>query len=220
VEQSNEKARLAKEAYEAATAARSDECATGRGPRCRDLETAVTDARNALAMAAPVQSSDPGSERLSAVLGVDQGRVQLYAPLLLPLGLELGGFIFLATGLAPARRRREASFAPPNLGTQKTPSIEGIVAKPSPAVAKNAKKSQAVAKLLREAAKPVAKPGAVGTRAYYLARLECEAPGFARRVHDGELSVYAASIAAGIRKAPAKKKWNANDYAKPELAIA
>jgi hypothetical protein len=55
-------------------------------------------------MAAPVQSSDPGSERLSAVLGVDQGKVQLYAPLLLPLGLELGGFIFLAAGLAPRRR--------------------------------------------------------------------------------------------------------------------
>jgi hypothetical protein len=162
----------------------------------------VTDARKALAMAAPVQSSDPGSERLSAVLGVDQGKVQLYAPLLLPLGLELGGFIFLAAGLAP--RRREDEIAP-------EPD-----ASPAPAVAKIAKKSPAVAKLLREAAKP----GAVGTRAYYLARLECEAPGFAKRVHDGEMSVYAASIAAGIRKAPAKRKWDAADYAKRECAIA
>jgi hypothetical protein len=206
VEQSNEKARLAKEAYEAAQEARKDECATGRGPKCRELETAVTDARKALAMAAPVQSSDPGSERLSAVLGVDQGKVQLYAPLLLPLGLELGGFTFLAAGLAP--RRREDEIAP-------EPD-----ASPAPAVAKTAKKSAAVAKLLRDAAKPAAKTGAVGTRAYYLARLECEAPDFARRVHDGEMSVYAASIAAGIRKAPAKRKWDAADYAKRECAIA
>jgi hypothetical protein len=34
--------------------------------------------------------------------------VALYSPLALPLGLELGGFIFLAVGSAPRRRQAEA----------------------------------------------------------------------------------------------------------------
>ena len=46
-----------------------------------------------------------GAERLAAVLGIQPSTVQLYAPLLLPIGLELGGFIFLAAALAPAGRR-------------------------------------------------------------------------------------------------------------------
>jgi hypothetical protein len=83
-------------------------------------------------------------------------------------------------------------------------------------VATIAKKSPAVAKLLRDAAKL----GAVGTRAYYLARLECEAPGLARRVRNGELSCFAASVAAGLRKAPKARKWDANDYLKPAKALA
>jgi hypothetical protein len=44
----------------------------------------------------------------------EKGTVQLYAPLLLPLGLELGGFIFLAAGLTP--RRREDAMSRVNLG--------------------------------------------------------------------------------------------------------
>ncbi len=42
-----------------------------------------------------------------------------------------------------------------------------------------------------------------GTRAYYPQRLEHEHPALAKRVHDGELSVYRACIVAGLRK-PAK----------------
>jgi hypothetical protein len=173
----------------------------------------VTDARKALAMATPVQSSDPGAERLSAVLGVDQGKVQLYAPLLLPLGLELGGFIFLAAGLAPRRREDEKV---PETGTFTEIAFKSPVSGEFPPVAKTAKKSPAVAKLLRDAAKP----GAVGTRAYYLARLESEAPALARRVRNGELSCFAASVAAGLRKAPKARKWDANDYVKPAKVLA
>jgi hypothetical protein len=51
-----------------------------------------------------------------------------------------------------------------------------------------------------------------GTRAYWLARLQREKPELAARVAAGELSVYAASIQAGLRKAPTKRKWDANDY--------
>jgi hypothetical protein len=72
-----------------------DECKK-RGTRCRAAEDAVTAARAKLATSAPVQSADPGAERLAAVLGIQSSTVQLYAPLLLPIGLELGGFIFLA----------------------------------------------------------------------------------------------------------------------------
>jgi hypothetical protein len=66
----------------------------------------------------------------------------------------------------------------------------------------------------------IAKPGAVGTRGYYLARLESEAPDLAKRVHGGELSVYAASVAAGFRKAPAKaSKWTKADAYAVKVAV-
>jgi hypothetical protein len=42
------------------------------------------------------------------------------------------------------------------------------------------------------------------TKAYYLQRLERENPALVAKIASGELSVYAASIAAGLRKAPAK----------------
>ena len=183
VEQANEGAKLAREAYEAAKQTQQDECKT-RGARCRAAEDAVTAARAKLATAAPVQSADPGAERLAAVLGIRQSTVQLYAPLLLPLGLELGGFIFLAAGLAP-RYRNGLNFEPV------------------------ARRSPAAATLIRDA---VATPAKRGTAAYYLARLQRDHPTIALRVAAGELSIYKACIAAGIRKAPAKtSKWSKPD---------
>ena len=202
----NEVAKLAEDGYAAAKQTQADECKK-RGPRCRAAEDAVTAARAALAAAAPVQTADPGAERLAAVLQIEKSTLQLYLPLLLPLGLELGGFIFLAAGLAP--RRREDSIA--------LVALAEPVAMPEPAIAKPAKReAAAVAKLMQAAA--TAKPGAVGTRAYYLARLESEAPELAARVRGGELSVYAASVAAGFRKAPAKSKWTKADAYAPKVA--
>ena len=203
VEQANEGAKLAKEAYEAAKQTQQDECKK-RGARCRAAEDAVTAARAKLATAAPVQSADPGAERLAAVLGIQPSTVQLYAPLLLPLGLELGGFIFLAAGLAPARRREnEIAVA--------IEEQEIVATEP------------AAGTELHEVATPaveIAKPAATGTRAYYLARLQREFPELATQVASGELSVFAASVQAGLRKAPAKRAWNASDYATGELAKA
>jgi hypothetical protein len=197
-EGNNKAALLAEEAYEAAKKAVKDECVK-RGPKCLDLEEKRDKARKALATAAPVQSADPGAERLAAVLGIDESSVQLYVPLLLPLGLELGGFVFLAFGLAP--RAREIA-------------IETVASPVQPV----ARRSPAVAKLMQEAAKPAA----VGTRAYYLARLEREFPAIAKRVHAGKLSVFAGCVEAGIRKAPAKRsKWTQIDaYAAPEMQDA
>jgi hypothetical protein len=188
-EQSNDAARLAKEAYAAAKATQEAECGK-RGPRCRAAEEAVTEARNALVRAAPMQSSDPGAERLAAVLGVDERQVQLYAPLLLPLGLELGGYIFLAFGLSPACQRKDETVAaePITMAAELAAKPDDGIATPPQAAAKS------------------------GTKAYYLQRLEREHPTVAARVAADELSVYAASIATGLRKAPAKSaKWTKVD---------
>jgi hypothetical protein len=140
-ESGNKAAKLAEEAYAAAKKSVEAECAK-RGPKCREMETKADEARATLLTVKPVQSADPGSERLAAVLGIDEAKVQLYIPLLLPLGLEFGGFIFLAFGFAP----RSLEIAVP--------------------------------------------PAAIATEASAVAT--------------GEIPVYAASIAVGLRKAPAK----------------
>jgi hypothetical protein len=60
------------------------------------------------------------------------------------------------------------------------------------------------------------KPQGSGTRDYYLARLERDYPAIAARVSSGQLSVYAASVQAGIRRRAdqPKKRWtSAQDYA-------
>jgi hypothetical protein len=186
VEQANEGAKLAKEAYEAAKQTQQNECKK-RGTRCRAAEDAVTAARAKLATAAPVQSADPGAERLAAVLGIQSSTVQLYAPLLLPIGLELGGFIFLAAGLAPRRREDEIATEP--------------AAKPVANMLPAAAKADAVATAPKR-----------GSAAYYQARLQRDHPALAQRVVAGEISVYKASIKAGLRKAPTRSsKWTKAD---------
>ena len=76
-----------------------------------------------------------------------------------------------------------------------------------------AKPSSAVATLVQEAAKPAA----IGTRTYYLARLDREFPAIAKRVHAAELSVFRGCVEAGLRKAPVQHaKWTqVEGYAKP-----
>jgi hypothetical protein len=61
-----------------------------------------------------------------------------------------------------------------------------------------------------------AKPAkAVANRAYYLGRLEREFPALAARTRTGELSVYRASIEAGLRKPPARN-WAQPDAYRPK----
>jgi hypothetical protein len=97
------------EAYEDAKTIKQEECKNGHTSKCRKAEDALTAARSALATAPRPRVADPGAERIANILGVSEASVALYSPLALPLGMELGGFIFLATGLAP--RRREARNA-------------------------------------------------------------------------------------------------------------
>jgi hypothetical protein len=56
---------------------------------------------------------------------------------------------------------------------------------------------------------------AVANRAYYLGRLEREFPALAARTRTGELSVYRASIEAGLRKPPARN-WTQPDAYRPK----
>ncbi len=100
-EQGNLSTQLAKDAYAIAVADRSAECASRRGPKCREAEARLSQARTALSSATPIRAADPAAERLAALLGVSQTAIALYSPLALPLGLEIGGFVFLATGLSP-----------------------------------------------------------------------------------------------------------------------
>ncbi len=103
IERDNITARLVKDAYAIAIANRSAECASGRGPKCREAEAQLSQARSALRLAAPIRAADPAAVRLASLLGVSETAVALYSPMALPLGLELGGFIFLAIGLSPGR---------------------------------------------------------------------------------------------------------------------
>lgn len=61
------------------------------------------------------------------------------------------------------------------------------------------------------------KPSASGTRDYYLSRLARDFPALAQRVENGTMSVYRASVEAGIRKRPEppkQRRWTkAEDYA-------
>jgi hypothetical protein len=61
-------------------------------------------------------------------------------------------------------------------------------------------------------AKVAAMPPKAGTKAYYMQRLQREHPALAAKIASGGISVYAASIAAGLRKPPAKAtKWTKVD---------
>jgi hypothetical protein len=98
----NARISLAHEAYETAQRSAEAECATGRGPRCRAAEHTIVEARKALQSAPIKKVDDSMARRIAAVLPVTEQQVQLYQPLLLPFALQLGGFVLLALGLAPA----------------------------------------------------------------------------------------------------------------------
>jgi hypothetical protein len=90
---SNERVRLAKEAYEAAKATKEAECGK-RGPKCRAAEQAVTKAREGLSAKPVERSEESEAKRIGASI----------LSLLFPLGSQLGGFAFLHVGLSPRRR--------------------------------------------------------------------------------------------------------------------
>jgi hypothetical protein len=97
-------------------------------PRCRDAEKAVTAARIALQTAPAAKTEASMETRLAAATGLSVEVVALYQPLLFPLALQLGGFFFLAYGLAPQRedvleKTKSAETAPaPRRAKAKAPA--------------------------------------------------------------------------------------------------
>lgn len=103
----------------------------------------------------------------------------------------------------------------------------GVATAPAPLTVRE-KSAKAIAKLTNDIAESDAKPAkgivksnakpakTAANRAYYLQRLEREFPALADKVCSGELSVFRASVAAGLRREPKARKWDANEYARQE----
>jgi hypothetical protein len=81
---------IRRESLSAAKKTAEDECKV-RGPRCRASEDAVQAALKAL-QAAPVKVTEDSAAKAIAA-----------SPLLLPLAMQLGGFVLLAYGMAPRK---------------------------------------------------------------------------------------------------------------------
>lgn len=184
----------------------------GCGPQCKALQDRadsaalkLSDARRQRA-AAPAGAL-PGSAVLAATLlgASETGTARniaiaksIAALAVMELLAHLAGAAAALIGLAMRSRKPVANIAEP---VAKLPeNIAKLVANVETPVAS-------------EPASPPAKLPAVGTRAYYFARLEREFPDLASQVRNGNLSTFRASIAAGLRKEPKARKWDANEYA-------
>jgi hypothetical protein len=117
----NERVQLARDALADALKVKDAECTKNpTGKRCRDAEASVVKAREALA-AKPAESTEHGmAKRISAALPfLTAEEVELYQPLLLPLGLQLSGFLMLGFGFAPRPVEPEAKKTRRNKGNRK-----------------------------------------------------------------------------------------------------
>jgi hypothetical protein len=96
----------------AAEAKATAECATGRGPKCLQLEAKVEAARKRVEAArgevaqAGVVPKDPMASRLAAVLPVSEAAISLYQPLILPLAISITGLLLITVGAHSPRRRK------------------------------------------------------------------------------------------------------------------
>jgi hypothetical protein len=134
---------------------------------------------------APAETVDGKATVIASLVGTSESQTsRSIAMVLIIAALIISEMVVHASGKAAAMLG--AAMAPRN------------VAKPVTASDKAAK---AVAKLKADIAKPAK---TVANRDYYIARLEREFPHIAARVANKELSVYAACVAAGLRKAPKK----------------
>jgi hypothetical protein len=110
-ERGNITARLANDAYAIAVANRSAECASGRGPKCREAETHLSQARNALRLTAPIRAADPAAERVlpCSASARPQWPLQSSRP---ATRIGTWWFIFLATGLSPGTNEQAIKAKP------------------------------------------------------------------------------------------------------------
>src|SRR5271157_3530122 len=116
---------LLREGYEANKKTAEAECAKNvTGSKCRNAENMVKQSRDALA-AKPVERVENSMAlRISSALPfITSAQVEMYQPLVLPLGLQLGGFLMLALGLSPHQHNQ-------NVTVGVTPSVTKTERKP------------------------------------------------------------------------------------------
>jgi hypothetical protein len=136
----NGRIELAREAYRMALASQDAECKTGRGPRCRAAEDATRAALASLQAAPAAKAEQSGAKRLAAVTGLSVEAVALYQPLLFPMALQIGGFFFLAYGLAPRRQAVKVAkvatkkAAAPKKAKAKLAAVAKVTRKAAPAL--------------------------------------------------------------------------------------
>src|SRR5271157_4017098 len=119
----NTKIILLREGYEANKKTAEAECAKNvTGSKCRNAENMVKQSRDALA-ARPVERIENSMAlRISSALPfITSAQVELYQPLVLPLGLQLGGFLMLALGLSPHRQNVTVGVTPSVTKTERKP---------------------------------------------------------------------------------------------------
>ncbi len=106
----NKNLSLAQDAFTTAKETAQKECNTGRGNKCREAEAEVKRTREAL-QKIPAQKEENGmAKRIHGVLPfLSIENIELYQPLLLPIGLQLGGFLMLALGLSPKEGAKSES---------------------------------------------------------------------------------------------------------------
>ena len=99
---------LAQETYNSALTAKTRDCADRKDgtPVCRRAESVLTKANLVLQsnLSNAAQRFEDGlATRLTAILShwIDERQVELYVPILMPVALLLGGFLFLGIGLSP-----------------------------------------------------------------------------------------------------------------------
>ncbi|MGF1619646.1 MAG: hypothetical protein ACFCUR_03420 [Rhodomicrobiaceae bacterium] len=195
---------------EATTRADREAARGGCGPRCEAARAEAAQLVARLGMAErreelQTQLSDPkraaktnpetalgATDTLAALTGGDRARIATLTSIAISIAmLIILELLATFSGDAAAVLRRAWSARP----VHATPPQSE---KPAPADAVPAKPAKAVA-----------------NRAYYLGRLEREFPALAARTRTGELSVYRASIEAGLRKPPARN-WTQPDAYRPK----
>jgi hypothetical protein len=157
----------------------------GMAERREAMQAQLVDARTA-AMTNP-ETALGASDTLAALTGGDRTRIATLISIAISIAMLIILELLATFSGDGASILRRAWFARP---VQTAPAQSG---KPAPVSASIAKPAKAVA-----------------NRAYYLGRLEREFPALAARIHTGELSVYRASIEAGLRKPPARN-WTQPD---------
>lgn len=110
------RAQLAEEAHRDAKQGVAAACTdkTRGSTACNKAQSKLDKAREALVKApAPRATANSMADRITAVLPVTEQQVRIYQPLLLPLALQIGGFVLLALGLAPGRPEPDIWSEPP-----------------------------------------------------------------------------------------------------------